>query len=115
MFSRVYEHVSTIRKLYKLPIHVPDVFSSVRTRRNHSQNEKIRSAQMCFYFHERRNALLPFAKTLAYLQIAQKMVPTVSTSAWTRLYHSQNNRVRTGRVDMVSDVTTGIRTPIYNL
>ena len=73
---------------------------------------------MCFVcFHECRNAFLPFAKTLAYLQIAQqqKMIPTVSASAWTRLYHSQNNRVRTGRVDMVSDVSAGIGTPLYHL
>ena len=88
MFSRVYEHTSTIRKLYKLRRHIPDVFSSVRMRRYHSQNEKIRSGQMIFFcFHERRNALLPFAKTLAYLQIAQKM--------WFLLFPRVHERVST--------------------
>ena len=61
----------------------------------HSQNKKYDPRRCDFCFHGRRNARLPFAKTLAYLQIAQIndiVIPTVSTSAWTRVYHSQKQQ-----------------------
>ena len=115
MFSRVYEHASTIRKPYKLCRHVPEVFSSIRTRRYHSQKEKS-PRRYDFCFHGRRNARLPFAKTLAYLQIAQKMwfllFPRVHGRVSTI---RKNNRVCTGCVNVVSDVSAGIRTPICHL
>ena len=97
MFSRVYEHASTIRKLYKLRRHVPDVFSSVRTRRYHSQNEKIRSAQMCFFVFTRVGTLL-FSRLHGRVSTIRK-----------------TTELRTGRVGMVSDVSAGIRTPICHL
>ena len=115
----------------------PGVFSSVRARLYHSQ--ALQAVQTCswsfleyknaplpftknsprrydFYFHGRRNARLPFAKTLAYLQIAQKMwfllFPRVHGRVSTI---RKNNRVCTGCVNVVSDVSAGIRTPICHL
>ena len=52
---------------------IPAGFSSVRTRRYHSQNDWKLTAgtHLKKGFHERSNALLPFAKIITHLQVAQ--------------------------------------------